>query len=117
MIQIPCLVALQELKTLPGPERQIQCLRRIKNDIVGHTQRKELVVKAGLLEPLQHILASTAKASGKRISSHVNGSRHTSPTLVSSSTLEDEARLQAILIVGILANGVSERSTSSVAPY
>ncbi|KAF2155879.1 ARM repeat-containing protein [Myriangium duriaei CBS 260.36] len=71
---------------------QIQRLRRIKNDTVGHALRKELVITNGLLANLELILAAAAKASGKQSEQR-------------QWSLEDEARLQATLILDTLANG------------
>lgn len=78
MVQPPSLAALHELKTSTQPplERQLRLLRAIKNDIVGHGQRKKLVVRHGLLDCLVHILSSSPDA---------------------------EAQLQATLIVASLA--------------
>lgn len=97
MVQPPCLVALQELKTIPAPEDQLNLLRLLKNDIVGHGQRKELVVQNGLLDPLVTILDSANKSSGKQaLDRDCRSSR---------ADLDDDIRLQAIMIVGSLANG------------
>ncbi|GAM82614.1 hypothetical protein ANO11243_005960 [Dothideomycetidae sp. 11243] len=71
---------------------QIQRLKRIKNDTVGHALRKELVIINGLLANLEVILSTTAKASGKRSEQR-------------QWSIEDEARLQATLILDSLANG------------
>ena len=64
MVQPPSLAALYELKTSPQPstEQQLRLLRTIKNDIVGHGQRKKLVVRYGLLDCLAHTLATSPDA-------------------------------------------------------
>lgn len=103
MVQPTCLVALRELKTIPAPEHQLELLRLLKNDIVGHGQRKELVVRHGLLDPLAQILLSTTKATGKKVSLP-STSQLDQPAPLS---LEHDIRLQATLIVGSLANGSS----------
>ncbi|KAI5267076.1 ARM repeat-containing protein [Aureobasidium subglaciale] len=61
MVQPPSLAALHELKTSThgSTDQQLRLLRTIKNDIVGHGQRKRLVVRHGLLDCLAHILASS----------------------------------------------------------
>lgn len=86
MVQPPCLIALQELQTFPDLARQVDCLRRLKNDIVGHGLRKQLVVRNGLLRSLQQVLS--VKSGG-----------------ASTGDVENEVRLQATLIVGSLAEG------------
>lgn len=106
MVQPSWLIALQELKAIPTPETTLQCLRRIKNDIIGHEQRKELVVKYGVLEPLTEILESCVKASGKKSTQQINGSGFGTKNYDVHWGIEDEIRLQATLIVGSLANGV-----------
>ena len=105
MVQPPCLVALQELRAFPGAEHQINCLRILKNDIVGHGLRKELVIRHGLLEALEHIISSAINASGKRSSQYSNGSTHAGHSVQQIWGLEDEIRYQATLIVGLIANG------------
>ncbi|KAH0285611.1 ARM repeat-containing protein [Aureobasidium namibiae CBS 147.97] len=64
MVQPPSLAALHELKTSPQPStnQQLRLLRTIKNDIVGHGQRKKLVVRYGLLDCLAHTLATSPDA-------------------------------------------------------
>ncbi|KAI4720426.1 ARM repeat-containing protein [Aureobasidium sp. EXF-10727] len=61
MVQPPSLAALHELKSPPQPStaHQLRLLRTIKNDIVGHGQRKKLVVRHGLLDCLAHTLATS----------------------------------------------------------
>ncbi|KAH0412521.1 ARM repeat-containing protein, partial [Aureobasidium melanogenum] len=60
MVQPPSLAALHELKTSThlSVDQRLPLLRTIKNDIVGHGQRKKLVVRHGLLDCLAHILAT-----------------------------------------------------------
>lgn len=100
-------MALQELRASPTPSDQLRLLRLIKNDIVGHGQRKELVVKHGLLDPLSNLIHSVAKTSGKKATHQVNGTAHSPAASPSPWSIEDEIRLQATLIVGSLANGAS----------
>lgn len=61
MVQPPSLAALHELKTSIqlSPDQRLSLLRIIKNDIVGHGQRKKLVVRHGLLDCLAQILATS----------------------------------------------------------
>lgn len=61
MVQPPSLAALHELKTSTqlSADQRLPLLRTIKNDIVGHGQRKKLVVRHGLLDCLAHILAAS----------------------------------------------------------
>ncbi|PNS13858.1 hypothetical protein CAC42_1349 [Sphaceloma murrayae] len=89
------LESLKVLGSSPDPEIQIHHLRRIKNDTVGHGLRKELIVTNGILATLDDVLATCAKAIGKR---QATGG-------ISQWTLDHEAQLQATLIIDTLANG------------
>ena len=97
---------LSELRSPSSPASQVAALRALKNEIIGHEQKKEMWVGLGVIIQLARILNSY-KASGKRkhkeISGGVdNGSRKR------SRTDEEEARLQAIIIVSALAHGTHE---------
>lgn len=111
--------ALAELSNPTSPEAQVVALRNLKNEIVGHEQRKELAVTHGIVKPLAALLREGARRGGKR--RHSNGTRqesHNGSALSSGSaassrnrqdqedwTTEDELRFQATLVVGSLANG------------
>ena len=100
MTRPPCLIAIQELEQNRSPHEQVRSLQLLKNDIVGHTLRKELAIKNGILAYLKNILSASKHAGGKRSVQHVNGSAVSN----ASWSAEEEACLQAILIAGILAN-------------
>jgi hypothetical protein len=91
----------------PNIETQLAALQSLKNELVGHEQRKELAVTHGVVKPLAGLLRAEARKGGKRRRSHANGHGH-EPGLFSASTewtREDELRFQATLVVGSLANG------------
>lgn len=100
--------ALYELRNPSSAEAQVEALRQLKNEIVGHDQRKELIVRHGVVRPLARILDGGRRKSAKRRRTETNG--HT--TTASSSrrdetwTIEDEVRLQAVMVVGSLALGI-----------
>ncbi|KAF2855317.1 ARM repeat-containing protein [Plenodomus tracheiphilus IPT5] len=101
--------ALAELSNPSTPEAQVAALQNLKNEIVGHEQRKELAVTHGVVKPLAGLLRSEARKGGKR---RRNGANGNSSGLFSESrrtlvdwTTEDELRFQATLVVGSLANG------------
>jgi hypothetical protein len=99
MVQGPSSEAIEAIRNPSSIEEQISTLKQLKNDIVGHAQRKELVLKQGVVEPLVKTVSVAGKATGKRRES--NGvPQHPLPW-----SLEDEARLQAILVLGSLASG------------
>ncbi|KAF2640891.1 armadillo repeat domain-containing protein [Massarina eburnea CBS 473.64] len=99
--------ALVELSSPSTPEAQVNALRNLKNEIVGHEQRKELTVVHGVIKPLARILRGEAKKGGKR---RRGGAANGSGGAVGSTQdsewgVEDELRFQATLVVGSLANG------------
>lgn len=97
MVQAPSLAAIEALSSAASTPEQLEILRQLKNGIVGHDQRKELVVRNGLLESLVHIIRSKAPA--------IDGSAI--PGIGSNArpwTQEDELRLQAIFVLGSIAS-------------
>ncbi|GAB7366626.1 hypothetical protein MBLNU230_g8610t1 [Neophaeotheca triangularis] len=87
------------IKTASSIEEQITKLRQLKNEIIGHEQRKEIVIQNGLVQPLIDIVASAANGKGRQD----GGVSLTEPGAWSWSP-EDEVRLQATLILGTIAN-------------
>ncbi|KAI8224760.1 hypothetical protein K4K57_008239 [Colletotrichum sp. SAR 10_99] len=78
---------------------QTSALRALKNDIVGHAQKKEQWARRGVLEPIVKILnaaRSPAKVNGK------DGAPHGSPRSISE---EETVRFQALQLLASFANG------------
>lgn len=104
--------ALSELANPNTLETQVAALQGLKNEIVGHEQRKELAVTHGVVKPLAGLLRTEARKGGKRRRNVRNGNSSglfgETPGLEDWTT-EDELRFQATLVVGSLANG--ERAT------
>ncbi|KAH4687216.1 hypothetical protein HBH80_005660 [Parastagonospora nodorum] len=101
--------ALVELSNPSTPEAQIAALQSLKNEIVGHEQRKELAVTHGIIKPLAGLLRVEARKGGKRRRGQANG-HGSGPSSESRGsrvdwTIEDELRFQATLVIGSLANG------------
>lgn len=101
--------ALIELSNPSTPEAQVAALQSLKNEIVGHEQRKELAVTHGVVKPLVDLLRAEARKGGKRRRGQANGNgsglfNETQRSVVEWTT-EDELRFQATLVVGSLANG------------
>ncbi|KAL8912202.1 MAG: hypothetical protein Q9171_002764 [Xanthocarpia ochracea] len=94
---------LSELRSSTSSANQIAALRALKNEIIGHEEKKRIWVGLGVLAPLARIL-NTPKANGKRRESNCNRSTHHGKTAF-GRTDEEEARLQAIIVVGSLASG------------
>lgn len=89
------LAAIQALANADSPQQQIESLKQLKNNLVGHDQRKEIAVKNGVLESLVAIISTS-------VSGEQNGASTGQPQ---AWTQQDEARLQATIIVGSLATG------------
>jgi hypothetical protein len=95
--------ALLELSNPTTPEAQVNALRDLKNEIVGHDQRKELAVRHGVVKPLVEILT---RKGGKRGKEAMNGhAGSVEDGRGSEWSVEDEMRYQATLVVGSLALG------------
>ncbi|KAI9796404.1 MAG: hypothetical protein M1833_006176 [Piccolia ochrophora] len=100
MTRPPTPPLLAQLQSPSSPSSQLAALKALKNDLIGHDQRKAWWLGLGIAPPIVRIL-SASRAEGKRRSKDVNGHLGRSRTL----TEEEEARLQAIIIVGSLACG------------
>jgi hypothetical protein len=102
--------ALVELANPTTPEAQVAALRNLKNEIVGHDQRKELAVRHGVVKPLAGILRTEARKGGKRRRwANGNSSAVREGERTTDWGTEEELRFQATLVVGSLANGEAAR--------
>lgn len=96
-----------ELSNPSTPEAQVNALRNLKNEIVGHEQRKELAVVHGVVKPLARLLRTETRKGGKKRRGVTNGNSGVGRNTERAEdwTTEDELRFQATLVVGSLANG------------
>lgn len=79
---------------------QLSALRALKNEIVGHNQRKEKWIENGVLEPVVKALNTS------RSTTSINGKDSRSRALSSKPLTGEEAvRLQALQVLASLANG------------
>jgi hypothetical protein len=111
--------SLEQLRSSTSIEQQLASLKQLKNDIIGHEQRKEAIIRHGVVEQLVKGLAgsglspgslsgaagvaATVRARGKKRSSRhgpVDEERWTG-----NWDVEDEVRLQSVYIVTSLAHG------------
>lgn len=93
----PILGQLRNARTLP---EQTVALRALKNEIVGHIQKKELWVGLGVLDPIVRTLASS-RSPGK-----LNGKDARLPVVQRPLSEEEGVRLQALQLVASFANGM-----------
>lgn len=81
---------------------QLSALQSLKNDIVGHVQKKEKWIEAGVLESVVKILdTSRSDAQPSR-----RGSRGHALPSSRSLTAEEAVRLQALQTLASFANGM-----------
>ena len=73
----------------------------MKNEIIGHDQRKQAWIESGIVPIVSHILASR-QVLGKYPAAQESGYVDSRKAL----TLEDECCLQGVIIIGSLAQGM-----------
>lgn len=81
------------LPSLSSPDTRLAALKALKNELIGHEEKKKLWVRAGVLRPLADVLNAHKGPDG-------NTSRRHQPR-----SEQEEARLQAIVVVGSIAQG------------
>lgn len=83
-------------------DTRIAALKHLKNSVIGHQDKKEELVRHGILEQLVRLLQETSKSTGKRKDQATNGHAAREPTRA-SFTRGDDVRLQAILLLNSFA--------------
>ena len=82
-----------QLSSLSSPKTRVAALRNLKNELIGHDEKKEAWVRSGVLKYIATVLEQGASPDIKA-SQRVEGRSE-----------QEEARLQAIIVVGSLAQG------------
>ncbi|KAH8820459.1 armadillo-type protein [Xylogone sp. PMI_703] len=104
---------LQQLRSSRSPIEQIAALRAIKNEIIGHSVKKEAVVSLGVLD-------SIARISCSRTNNRENGKTHGHTFASRSLTEEESVRLQGLHIIASIALGgpsfIAALHSASVVP-
>lgn len=90
---------LQQIRSSTNPTEQIAALRAIKNEIIGHPFKKEMVASLGILD-------SIARISCNRTDSKDSGKVHDHKLASRSLTEEESVRLQALYIIASVALGI-----------
>lgn len=94
----PALIdAIDSLRTPGRPHTKISALRLLKNEVVGHNERKEVLLRNGIVDALSLTLNHFTPHSNPRL----NGNHEDQLTWSEN----DEVRLQAIFLLGSLAHG------------
>lgn len=104
MRQVSTAPVLAELNNPSTLEAQAQALRALKNEVIGHQQRKDLWIRHGVVGPLARILNK------QRSSTPRWQDAPTQPmTRVGSEprSTDEDVLVQAIIIIGSLAQGAS----------
>lgn len=97
---------LNRLLNATSVSEQTAALRALKNELIGHDQRKESWVNSGIVQILSRILESSLREeyeANKEVMS--GGRRGGNLTGRASMTEEQELCLQAVIIMGSLAQG------------
>lgn len=86
-------LSLQVLRSATTLQKQLDALKQLKNDIIGHEKRKHLVISNGVSELLSRCLA-LRRSRG-----------HQSPSTTQSLDPVDQVKLQALFTVSSLSHG------------
>lgn len=93
----PILTQLRSARTVP---EQAAALRALKNDIVGHIQKKEQWVSLGVLDPIARTIIPDKPPP------RLNG-KGPHPQICSRPLTDDEeAKLQALQLIASFAHGM-----------
>jgi armadillo repeat-containing protein 8 len=97
--------SLQVLRSATTPQKQLDALKQLKNDIIGHEKRKQIIISHGVAELLSRCLGVKAHRSHRLRRSQDRASPSGSPISNQDLDLEDQVRLQALFITTSLAHG------------
>lgn len=90
---------------------QLAALRALKNELIGAEQRKKSWIGLGIVPTLSNILQPRRRNTGKQID---QGASEGPRTYCASDVLEDaQCRLQAVDIIGSIAQGMIQASAFS----
>lgn len=95
---------LSQIQNPESPFSRATALKALKNELVGHDQKKEDWVKSGIIPALTSVLRGykDIDRASNEPKPHVNASHGRSDI----RTTEDETSLHAIIIVGSIAQGM-----------
>lgn len=89
---------LDDVRSADSTAGRIAALRALKNDIIGHNQKKQAWTELGVLPLLSDVLFSR-RGVARKADFHSHGPKQ-------HTTEEDEMCFQAITIIGSLALGM-----------
>jgi armadillo repeat-containing protein 8 len=102
MVRVQSPPILAQLRAARSHSEEIATLRLLKDEIVGHVQRKEKWIEQGILDFLVKALTSTR--SPVRLNGKESRGHHAQPRTLSEDEL---VRLQALQLLASIASGES----------
>lgn len=91
---------VSQIRNAKTPAEQIPILRALKNEIIGHPLKKELVVTLGTLDPVVRLASN-------KVAIRQDGKSH-DHTFASKPLLEEEiVRLSGLHVIASIAQGKS----------
>ena len=105
MASLDSVPVLGQLRNATSPGEQTAALRHLKNQVIGHSLRKEQLVQHGLIDLLTHLLTTHVQSRPKPKKTSTNGSTLSPQSNGLSSS--DEVRYQVLILIGSLAQGDS----------
>ena len=90
------------LQSLSSSDDRLAALKALKNELIGHEEKKNQYVRAGLLRHLTDVLASH-----KVIGGHTPNRHH-------GRSEQEDVRLQAIIVVGSIAHGQYSKMSADI---
>jgi len=97
--------AISLLQSSGLADLQLASLKYLKNEAIGHKERKRELIRSGVVDLLATTLTTSTKSRGKRRFSETQSGHATILERAATWAEEDEVRLQAIQLVNSLANG------------
>ena len=91
----------ERLRASRSCSEQIAALQSLKNEITGHTQKKERYVEQGILDQIVRLLQASRSAHDQ-----TRKERRGSISPKRSLSDEEEIRLQALQLLSLIANGM-----------
>lgn len=101
----PLQDAAASLRNPASVEAQIVALRCLKNETIGHVEKKIELFALGIADILTQTIRTSTKAKGKKRPAPEKTDGMTAQSVAQQWTDEDEVRYQAIILVDVLLHG------------
>lgn len=107
MAHSPLQDAAASLRNPANVEAQIVALRCLKNETIGHVEKKIELFALGIADILTQTIRTSTKAKGKKRPAPEKADGMTAQSVAHHWSDEDEVRYQAIILVDVLLHGTS----------